>query len=288
MKIINRLLTIAIVATCTIFFQGCIGSDDGTISEQDRFLQQLQQIDTYLTENEIEAEIDVLTGIRYVINNQGSGLIPLVVDSVTLSYTGQLLADESTFITETNQKMIWSSLLPGIRQALGKIQEGGSVTAYIPSYYAYGQTSTDNVPANSIIITEIDLHQIHAQQLMKDITAIDDSLAGWGIQAEEHPSGVRYVLEQGTGDQPTLANQVTVNYNGRLLGKETSFDSGLSRTFALNNLIIGWQAVLPLVQEGGSVTLYIPSSLGYGKNGSGSAIPANSNLVFDIDLLEVR
>ena len=279
---------VAIIATSTLFIQGCLGTDDCTISEQDRFLQQLQEIDKYLTDNNIDAEIDDFTGIRYVINNPGFGMIPLVVDSVTISYTGKLLADGNTFATLTNEKVTLTSLVPGMQQVISKIQVGGSVTAYIPSYYAYGESGTDNIPPHSIIITEIDLHAMHAQQLMKDIAAIDDSLAHWEIQAEAHPSGVRYVLEQGSGDQPTLADEVTVNYNGRLLGKETSFDSGLSRTFLLGNLIMGWQAVLPLVQEGGSVTLYIPSSLGYGKNGSGSAIPPNSNLVFDIDLLEVR
>ena len=60
----------------------------------------------------------------------------------------------------------------------------------------------------------------------------------------------------------------------------------LLKSFQLKNLIIGWQKGIPLIQKGGSIRLYIPPSMGYGSKSS-SSIPANSTLIFDIDLVGV-
>ena len=66
------------------------------------------------------------------------------------------------------------------------------------------------------------------------------------------------------------------------------FDENLTgTTFALGGLILGWQKGIPLIQKGGSINLYIPPSLGYGANATGS-IPANSILVFTIQLVDFK
>ncbi|MBK8146208.1 MAG: FKBP-type peptidyl-prolyl cis-trans isomerase [Bacteroidetes bacterium] len=64
----------------------------------------------------------------------------------------------------------------------------------------------------------------------------------------------------------------------------TVFDQSNSAVFTLSNLIVGWQQALPLIGIGGSIKIYLPPSLAYGNKASGS-IPANSNLIFEIDLL---
>ncbi|HEY8688210.1 MAG TPA: FKBP-type peptidyl-prolyl cis-trans isomerase, partial [Chitinophagaceae bacterium] len=66
--------------------------------------------------------------------------------------------------------------------------------------------------------------------------------------------------------------------------------SGLNHrtaTFTLGQVIVGWQKGLPLIRAGGMITLYIPPSLGYGSSPFGS-IPANSILIFDIELIDVQ
>jgi FKBP-type peptidyl-prolyl cis-trans isomerase FkpA len=116
------------------------------------------------------------------------------------------------------------------------------------------------------------------------------------IQAIQHPSGVFYTItNQGTGASPTVCSNITVKYTGSLLGGAV-FDSNTSVTgakFALGSLIKGWQWVLPILKTGGTITLYIPPSLGYGSNpvrdNSGNiVIPGNSYLKFDIELLDVQ
>lgn len=124
-------------------------------------------------------------------------------------------------------------------------------------------------------------------QLQKDITAIDAYLASKSITAVNDPSGLRYIIST-TGDdaRPCLESQVKVNYTGKLLTTGSVFDSSKNGpvTFPLNNLILGWQIGFVNFGKGTKATLYIPSGFAYGKNVAGS-IPANSNLIFDIELI---
>jgi FKBP-type peptidyl-prolyl cis-trans isomerase len=76
-----------------------------------------------------------------------------------------------------------------------------------------------------------------------------------------------------------------VNYKGTLTdGSE--FDSNNNISLSLNNVIRGWQVGLQEIGVGGSCTLIIPASAGYGSQ-SRDGIPSNSVLVFDIDLLDI-
>ena len=100
------------------------------------------------------------------------------------------------------------------------------------------------------------------------------------------PSGVLYqIITAGNSNKPRLTSTITVTYTGKLMNDKT-FDSG-TITYPLNNLIPGWQIALPLIGEGGQIKILIPSSLGYGSNGSGE-IPGNSPLYFDVSLLKVK
>jgi FKBP-type peptidyl-prolyl cis-trans isomerase len=103
------------------------------------------------------------------------------------------------------------------------------------------------------------------------------------ITAESTASGLFYVIkESGNERHPSTASTITVSYAGRLLNNQP-FDQGSFFTSPLENLIAGWQQGLPLIGEGGKITLYIPSSLGYGDRSTPN-IPANSVLIFDISL----
>ncbi len=108
------------------------------------------------------------------------------------------------------------------------------------------------------------------------------------ITATKHTSGLYYeIMDSGTGGWPTVNSKVTVGYTGKLLNDNT-FDQNSSYTQLLNQLIEGWQIGIPLIKKGGRIKLIIPSSLAYGCNGSGTAIPRNSVLYFDIWLNDVK
>ncbi len=106
----------------------------------------------------------------------------------------------------------------------------------------------------------------------------------------QHSSGFFYkITTVGTGAGViNLCSNITIKYVGKLTNG-TIFDQtpGVeTRTFSLGGLILGWQKGIPLIKSGGKITLYLPPSLGYGAQANGS-IPANSILIFDIELLGV-
>lgn len=97
--------------------------------------------------------------------------------------------------------------------------------------------------------------------------------------------GLTYtVIKAGKGEKPGADAKVMVNYKGRLTADGSEFDAGQGTEFKVGGVIPGFAQGLQLMQPGGSYRLCIPSKLGYGEAGSGP-IPANADLVFEVDLL---
>jgi FKBP-type peptidyl-prolyl cis-trans isomerase len=100
-------------------------------------------------------------------------------------------------------------------------------------------------------------------------------------------------LVAGSGKAAAAGQTVTVNYVGDLYKTGKEFDSSWSRnqtfTTALStgSVIPGWVKGISGMKVGGRRELIIPPSLGYGTKGSPPTIPANSTLVFVVDLLSV-
>lgn len=105
-------------------------------------------------------------------------------------------------------------------------------------------------------------------------------------------SGLQYeIIEQGDGESPAESDTVTVHYKGSTIDGQvfdSSYDRGEPATFPLNRVIAGWTEGLQLMKEGGKFRFYIPSQLAYGDRQAGSAIPANSVLIFDVELIKVH
>lgn len=132
---------------------------------------------------------------------------------------------------------------------------------------------------------DVDINtDVDQNQLATDISAIDFYLTTNGIEAQEHPTGLRYVInEQGDGKNVDLCGNIIVDYKGTFLDG-TEFDASSRPTgFTLRYLIEGWKIGIPLIQERGIITLYVPSVYAYGANGT-TTIPENSNLIFEIEL----
>jgi len=112
------------------------------------------------------------------------------------------------------------------------------------------------------------------------------------LDANRTTEGLYYVInKEGTGDRPTLSDNVTVHYSGYLTNGsifDSSYDRGERASFPLRGVIQGWQIGIPKIKEGGSCKLIIPSHLAYGANPPSSSIPENAVLIFDIELFEVN
>jgi FKBP-type peptidyl-prolyl cis-trans isomerase FkpA len=104
----------------------------------------------------------------------------------------------------------------------------------------------------------------------------------------------------GTGREAEAGFNVTVHYTGWLYdanaegGKGKKFDSSLDRNSPFNfflgggQVIQGWDEGVQGMKIGGKRTLIIPSEMGYGARGAGGVIPPNANLIFDVELLDVK
>lgn len=105
-------------------------------------------------------------------------------------------------------------------------------------------------------------------------------------------SGLQYEIVQASkGAQPKATDVVTVHYEGKLTDG-TVFDSSIQRgspiDLPVNGVIPGWVEGLQLMHVGEKVKLYIPSELAYGEQSPSPAIPANSVLVFDLELIGIK
>jgi FKBP-type peptidyl-prolyl cis-trans isomerase FkpA len=108
------------------------------------------------------------------------------------------------------------------------------------------------------------------------------------------PSGLKYEdLETGTGATARSGQQVQVHYTGWLQNGR-KFDSSVDRNepfefmLGAGMVIKGWDEGVAGMKVGGKRKLTIPPELGYGARGAGGVIPANAELIFDVELLGVR
>lgn len=104
-------------------------------------------------------------------------------------------------------------------------------------------------------------------------------------------SGLKYAdLVVGTGASPSPTDVVTVHYTGTL-ENGTVFDASRNHggpvSFPLNGVIKGWTEGVGSMKVGGIRKLVIPPSLGYGSQAQGDLIPANSTLIFVVELLDI-
>jgi len=104
-------------------------------------------------------------------------------------------------------------------------------------------------------------------------------------------SGLVYKqVKEGTGAQPTAADQVKVHYEGRFVDGKV-FDSSIKRnepaTFPLNGVIPCWTEAVQRMKVGGKALIVCPPDLAYGEEGRPPQMPGGATLVFDVELLDV-
>ena len=104
--------------------------------------------------------------------------------------------------------------------------------------------------------------------------------------------GLRWRLLEGdgTGVSPTVADEVTVHYEGRFIDGavfDSSYARGEPATFPLGQLIPAWQVAIPEMGVGDTIEIAVPADLGYGPVGKGP-IPGGATLVFKVELIGIE
>jgi len=297
MRFLSFLIPILILVTV---FTSCLDKDSGpTLSVEEQWALDTTAIGNYLRTNNIPALKDA-SGVRFVIESLGTGFPPKFTSTVKVSYVGRFLS-EVIFDQGTNSTFDVRGLIPGFQIGLTLMPEGTKAKIYIPSGYAYGNRVENGIPANSNLIFEIELIEVVTSELEKnqlgaDTVAIDTYLENNSINAIKDKSGLRYVItEEGLGPKPGLYDKVKLKYTGKLLTNGTVFFSGTNgptTTFdsRVINYIYAFQAGVTKLPVGSKATFYVPSGLGFGNQAVSNAtanIPANSNLIFEMEVQEI-
>jgi FKBP-type peptidyl-prolyl cis-trans isomerase FkpA len=142
-----------------------------------------------------------------------------------------------------------------------------------------------------------------AKLVVKDDKALQAYFKKKAITPEKTATGLYYMLkEEGTGDKAAANDTVVMNYTGYFMdgkkfdsNEDTAFKHVQPFTFVLGrgSVIKGWDQGIAMMKQGGKATFYIPSGLAYGaqsRPGSPAnpkGIPANSILLFDVELVKV-
>jgi FKBP-type peptidyl-prolyl cis-trans isomerase FkpA len=110
--------------------------------------------------------------------------------------------------------------------------------------------------------------------------------AAWAFWSR--PPSIRLeTVQAGHGRHPTDSDFAIINYRGRLAATGSEFDAGQQTPLPVGRMVPGFSQGLKRMQAGGKYILHIPASLGYGAQETGP-IPANSDLVFEVELLDIK
>ena len=135
---------------------------------------------------------------------------------------------------------------------------------------------------------------------LSSLAATSENIMTNEVARKKTDSGLEYeILKEGTGATPKPGQQVTVHYTGWLAKDgqadlNSKFDSSVDRgepfsfKIGLGYVIAGWDEGVLSMKVGEKRRLIIPSQLGYGSRGAGRVIPANADLIFDVELLKVN
>ena len=243
-------------------------------------------------------------GVDFVVHKSGSGAQLKLGDTVLLNIIQSLndsVIVESRKVAGGPVPFVISKSVNkyDLMDGLVMLKEGDSATFTIP---------IDSLPQRPPMAKKGDKLNLTfvvvgtytgAKQKAADDKIIAEYAKTNKLSTTTTPEGVYVAVNQeGAGEKPQPGDTVVVHYTGKLING-TVFDSSLDTTlrpgakiepirFPLGRgfVIKGWDAGIAALNKGSKATLLIPSTLGYGLQASGP-IPANSVLVFDVQLVDI-
>lgn len=231
------------------------------------------------------------TGLLYKIARKGQGNLVQNGDRVWVHYIGKLQNDSIFSSTqETGPLDIFvgqGNLIKAWEEALLMMQKGSAIVLLVPPHLGYGEEGSSTVPPNSWTKYEIMLLQIDRQEQIKPYDADGKE---WKVLAKE----VKIMeIEAGTGETPKNDYLVYLHYTG-FLPDSTIFSTSRTKERSLKlrignpNMMGGWSIALPNVQKGGKYKLFFPYQQAYGRRGLKNTVPGKTNVIMDVEVLEVK
>lgn len=132
----------------------------------------------------------------------------------------------------------------------------------------------------------------NSEQPTGDSLTLDKYISHKNIKAERTPEGIFFTVNtEGVGKMPQQGDYVKIRYVGKLLNGKIFDESPKNEPFAFQigrqEVIQGWDIALQKLRIGAKITLYVPAKLAYGAAGIGDIIAPNTDLSYDIELLEI-
>jgi len=301
---VKRLIGAALVCAA-VGLNGCLDSTNDVVDPNIQLQKDVAAIDSYLATVGISPITDP-SGIRMEITKLGTGLPARNANTtVDVDYIGRLFPDGAAF-DQGNVNGSLSGFITGWQLAFMKLPVGTQATLYIPSYWGYGTTNKGSIPANSILQFDVvfngtTLSNTEKTQFTSDTTAIAKYISDKSIaNVTKDTTGIRYVVTQaGAGPAITWYSKVKFKLTYYLLTAPSVSVASISQepsdTFYSRpvDFVQGVMISLQKLTEGSKATFYVPSGLGFGTNGATDSsgalvIPANSNLIVDIEVTEVQ
>ncbi|MDQ3045957.1 MAG: FKBP-type peptidyl-prolyl cis-trans isomerase [Bacteroidota bacterium] len=235
--------------------------------------------------------VKTASGLEYTIKEKGNGKKPQAGDKVVVHYTGKLTND-TVFDSSVGKgqpftfKLGAGQVIKGWDEAFQLLQVGDKATIKFGPELGYGEQAQGKIPANSILIFDVELLDVI------------EGVKPWDVKGKDTittASGLKYVIIHTAGKDAEKVNsgsKATVHYSGYFKDGKM-FDSSVERgqPFSLKvgvgQVIKGWDEGLQLLRKGEKAKLIIPYALAYGEQGRPPHIPAKSDLIFDVEIVDV-
>lgn len=156
---LTLLSTITLV--CITLLLGCLGEESQMptlLSFEDQLKIDVATIDAHLAAEDTDVLVHE-SDIRYTVQQEGEGESPTLQNTVEVKYKGSFLNGEVFDETKGDATIAFplSNLIAAWQIMIPTMKEGGTITIYTPSVYAYGVRGAASIPPNTNLIFEITL-----------------------------------------------------------------------------------------------------------------------------------
>lgn len=237
------------------------------------------------------------SGLKYVIISEGkkNAVKATKGSTVKVHYTGYF-EDGKIFDSSVKRgepisfSLGKGQVIKGWDEGLSLLKVGDKARLLIPYQLAYGEAGRSPViPAKANLVFDVELIDVIPE-------IIPEVFNTKGKDTLTTPTGLKYiVVSEGKNDSPKsqAGKNVSVHYTGYFEDGKI-FDSSVQRgqplSFELGKgmVIKGWEEGISLMKVGDKLRILIPWNLAYGEQGYPGVIPPKSNLVFDVELMDVK
>ncbi len=241
-------------------------------------------------------------GLQYIIVTPGAGNPVATGDAVTVQYSGWLQDTGALFDSSYSSGKPFTftigagNVIKGWDEGVAGMLPGETRRLIIPSALGYGDAgSPPKIPAGATLVFDITLLSAATPTPFGQTPAptpppSPPAITGTAVTTAD---GLQYtIFQDGSGDATVASgDDVTVNYSGWLQATGALFDSSLNSgrtpfkfTIGSGQVIKGWDEGVAGMKIGEKRRLVVPPALAYGAKANGP-IPANSTLIFDVELL---